>query len=608
MIIHSKFQIVGQREKRLDVLMRTPFIDRSEAEHVLCYYLLRNIEFTVYTLLGVRLLPYQELIIRTMLRRPNVLTIMSRGAGKTYLNAVYAALKSVISPGTKLLGIGSNRRQSRFIYKNIEDIANNSKASLFRQVVKKNADAPEESYFEICGFDSQQTSRLSFTPVSSGNRIRGFRANSLLVDEANIISEEIYNTVLRPMLAVSKDPVGKVLRLKKEKELIDAGIITKDDTIESEGNQVVMSSSAGYQFSFLYTKYKEYRDIILAAKISNDPKIIREASKYAVIQLSYEAIEIMSQGYLNMDSIESDRRTFPKDKFDTEYRAIFASDSGGFISRSLLESRQIEINSAPMVERKANPKDIYIMAVDPSSGQNETNDFFAIVILKLDVATKTAYCVNASASTGKGWPYYVKLVKQYIKDFDPVYVIIDSYGGGGQVASLITSQEFAGDDKDVKVLKTLDKDDITTYCHAENKILRMNIPTNQFNEASNTNLKSMLEHKLFWFAARIDEATHKAEAQDRTHADANIDKLDDATESIELAKSQIALIVGKQGINGLTTFGMPDGMSSIRKGERMRKDLYSATLLGAWAVKEYLDILAGPTKEKPAYNPTIHLA
>lgn len=608
MLVYQPFQIIKDRERSLDVLLRTPMLSRTEAEHVTCYYLLRNIEFTIYTLFGVRLLPYQGVIIRMMLRKPYILSIISRGGSKTFLSAVYAALKGIITPGTKLLGVGSNRRQSRFIYNHIQNIYNNKKASIFRDVVRKLADQPEESYIDIHGGDSEKTSRLSFTPIANGDRIRGFRANVLLVDEANIISQEIYDTVLRPMLAVGLDPVTRVLQLEKEKKLIEAGVLKAEDAIELGTNQVIMSSSAGYQFSFLYKKYLEYKDKILIANSNPDPKAKKEASKYGIIQLSFEAIELMSPGYLNIDSILADKKTFPADRFLTEYCAQFATDSGGYIPRSLLESRQIQINSTPMVERKGVSEDIYILAIDPSSGQNTENDFFAIMVIKLDVQSKTAYCVNASASAGKGWPHYVKLVRAYIKNFKPKYIIMDSYGGGSQTKDLITHPDFTEAEEGEQLLKTIDKDDLTTYCHAENKILRMTIPSNSFNEQSNVNLKSMLEHHQFWFASPINEATYKKEADDRQNAEKNIDELEDATEGIELAKSQIALIVPKQGNNGLTTFGMPDSISNVRKQERMRKDLYSTTLLGAWGVKEYLTILEnGGPKEEP-YSPVIVLA
>jgi hypothetical protein len=134
----------------------------------------------------------------------------------------------------------------------------------------------------------------------------------------------------------------------------------------------------------------------------------------------------------------------------------------------------------------------------------------------------------------------------------------------------------------------------------------MNVPNNQFNEQSNTNLKSMLEHKLFWFASEISETEYKRQYSFKDKGEKNIDGLEETYEMITLAKDQISLIVGKQNSNGLTTFGMPESLGAVRKKERMRKDLYSAALLGAWGCQEYLKILEGGDKNGPKpYNPII---
>jgi hypothetical protein len=598
MIIHSNFQIVREREKRFDVLLHKPMLSRTEAEHFAVYYLLKNIDFTCYMLFGVRLLPYQEVILRAMLKKPYLLNLVSRGGAKTFLNGVYCPLRSIITPGSKILGVGANRRQSRFIYNVVTSFYNNKKAVLFREVAKKPVDQPEESYIEVCG--AELTSRMSFTPIANGDRIRGFRASNLIVDEANIMSQEIYDTILQPMIAVALDPVSKVLQAKKEKELIDAGIITEDDAVEFESNQIILSSSAGYHFSFLYKKYTEYKDIILNNKGATTKKQISTVNKYGIIQLSYEAIEIMSPGYLNIDSINLAKKTLSSDRFLTEYCAQFASDSTGYIPRSLLETRQLKIGQEPTVSLARTDDHVYILAIDPSTGETIQNDWFGLVVIKVNVVTRVSYLINAYASTGKGWPFYIKLVREYIKNFNPEFIIADSFGGGTQMASLLCSSEYTNEKDGEKILSRIDKDDIFTYCHADNKILRMNTPTNHWNESANNNLKSMLEHEKFWFTSPINENVYKSSSSEK------IDKLESISDSIEEVKNQIALIIGKQGANGLTTFEMPESLGKIRKRERMRKDLYSATLLGAWGIKEYFDILDHKTvKTVKIYNPVI---
>jgi len=198
----------------------------------------------------------------------------------------------------------------------------------------------------------------------------------------------------------------------------------------------------------------------------------------------------------------------------------------------------------------------------------------------------------------------VNLVRQYIRKFSPSYIICDSYGGGSQMGSLLCSAEYSDKTKGDAPLQMLDKDDLTTYSHAENRILRMNVPTNQFNEQSNVQLKSQLEQGLFWFASDITEEVYSKFTSDQISKETFGD-LENAFEMIEQTKVQISLIVGKQGSNGLTTFDMPDSLGSIKKKERQRKDLYSATLLAAWGAKEYLTILENGNSTNKPYEPQV---
>jgi len=598
MLIHSNFQISPFRNKKYDVLLRTPVLERSEAESVLCYYLLRNIDAFCYFVLGCEMLPFQSIILRTLIRKPFPMLILSRGGSKTWSLGIYSVIRACITSGSKVVMVGSSRRQSRFIFEEAKKVYYNPKASLFRELVPKPpTDLPEASTMIVRGTDKQ--SLIAAYPLGAGEKIRGIRSSHLIVDEFNVVPNDIFNTVLKPTSAVSINPVDKVKRIKREKELIDAGIISSDDATEFDDNQIIISSSASYQFTFMYQLYKEYKKIILEGAESHDKKVIKNASKYCIIQLGCDSITKVAPGYLDESNLENARSMLPSDRFDTEYGAQFVSDSGGFIKRSLIDSRSLKINEAPIVEISAQSGYVYILSADPSSGENEKNDFFGIVVIKLDMTTRTSYIVNASASSGKGWPYYVALVKEYMNNFNPVYIISDAFGGGSQMASLLCSPDFANKEKGERPLVSIDKDDIKTYCHASNRILRMNTPTNQFNEASNTHLKSLLEHKKIWFAAPIDEATYTK------HDSKSIEKLEEASEMIELAKNQISLIVGSQGSNGLTTFNMPESLGKIHKKERMRKDLYSAALLGAWGVKEYLDIVDGGNQKTTTYCPVV---
>lgn len=604
MVIHDQFQISPSRNKRFDTLLHVPYLERTESEYALSYYLLKNPDLLCYFILGVELLPFQSIIMRTLIRKPYPMLILGRGCGKTFVLGVYSALRACITGNSKIVLVGGNRRQSRFIFAEASKIYWDRNASIFRDLVPKPPnDLPEGSTMLVGKGDDKQSSIIAL-PLAAGDRIRGTRSSCLIVDEFAIIPKDIFNTVLKPTGSVSLNPVGKVKRIERERQLIEAGVIGEDDATEFSDNQVIVSSSASFQFTYFYEMYQGYKKNILDGINTDDKRKKLIASKYAIIQIGSSAILKVARGYLNETNLLDAKARLPSSQFLTEYEAQFVSDSGGFIPRSLLEMRQIKQNEFPCVEHECKEGEIYILAIDPSSGEEESNDWFAIVVIKIDMDKKIAYLVNASASTGKGWPHYVKLVRQYIKKFNPKYIIADAFGGGTQMASLLCDKESTLENE--KQLIRLEKDDITTYNHAENRIFRMNTPTNQFNEQSNLNLKSALEHGAFWFASPINQSIYEKYTPQGEKGTKILDELEESSELIEESKTQISLIVGSQGSNGLTTFGMPESLGKINKKQRMRKDLYSATLLGAWAVKEYYDIVNQKPIEK-TYQPTVFI-
>lgn len=595
MILHPNYQIIKSREKKYDVLLHKPYLERNEAELFLTYYLLKNITTTCYFCLGVELMPHQSILMSVLLRKPYVMMILSRGAAKTFCLGVYAALRAMITSGSKIVLVGANRRQSLFIFNETSKIYYNKNAKLFYDCcVKAPTFQPEESYLLVKGSD--KTSKISSTPLASGNKIRGLRATHLLVDEANIVPEDIYKTVLSPMGAVSSDNVEAYKRHLREQELIKAGIILEKDSIEMSSNQIILSSSAGYKFQFLYKEYESYRNSILQS--INEGK----SSPYAIVQMSWEAIDILSPNYLDKASIERDKKTFSFDRFTSEYEGQFVSDSSGFYPRSLLENRTIPRNQLPSVEIKSDDSSIYIMAIDPSSADNAQNDYFGIAIGRIDLINKKLYIINATGSTGQGWVHHVNLVKQYIKDFKPKYIVCDKFGGGAALSSVLQAEEYMKKEDGHNLIYSLDKDDLTTYSEASNKILRLVTFEPNWIEEANFHFKAMLDHANFWFASPPTEGVYSLTEE-------LVNRYEDAHEGIEECKNELSLMVGEVNNNGKTTFKLPESLGQVKKTKRVRKDMYTVSLLLAWAYKEYMSIIENKGGSGPEeYTPYIGLA
>ena len=62
-------------------------------------------------LLGVDLAPHQRVMLKSMWDCNNVITILSRGSVKTFIDAVFAVLRAMLYPGEKVGIFGPSYRQ-----------------------------------------------------------------------------------------------------------------------------------------------------------------------------------------------------------------------------------------------------------------------------------------------------------------------------------------------------------------------------------------------------------------------------------------------------------------------------------------------------------------
>lgn len=73
-------------------------------------------------LLGVDLAPHQRVMLNSMWDCNNVIVILTRGAGKTWCDAVFAVLRALLFPGEKVGIFSSSYRQSKFVFDEISKL------------------------------------------------------------------------------------------------------------------------------------------------------------------------------------------------------------------------------------------------------------------------------------------------------------------------------------------------------------------------------------------------------------------------------------------------------------------------------------------------------
>jgi len=96
--------------------------DDSEFEKKIAWLFSRPefFSFTCKHIMNIELLPFQDVLLSEIWNRKFPMFVASRGAGKTWLLALYSLLRALILPNRKIMIAGASFRQSRFLHRVIK--------------------------------------------------------------------------------------------------------------------------------------------------------------------------------------------------------------------------------------------------------------------------------------------------------------------------------------------------------------------------------------------------------------------------------------------------------------------------------------------------------
>ena len=107
----------------------------------------------------------------------------------SYLLALYAMLKCILYPGTKIVIVGAAFRQSKVIFEYMETMWNN--APVFRSLCDTNTSGPRRDT-DRCTMRINDSWAIA-VPLGDGTKIRGLRAHIIIADEFNCLES---NTIV----------------------------------------------------------------------------------------------------------------------------------------------------------------------------------------------------------------------------------------------------------------------------------------------------------------------------------------------------------------------------------------------------------------------------
>jgi len=600
----KRFSNVNKR-----ILEEKGYIDEKKAKILLYEFLYDNPTYASRLLLGVKIFPFQHIAIKSMLEADFSLNVWSRGLSKSFTTALFLMLHATFNQGIKCAILSKTFRQSKMVFKKMEEILSDKKAGLVNQVV--NITHGSDEWLMTIG-----TSEIRALPLGDGDKLRGFRFNCVVIDEFLLMPERIYNEVIKPFLSNNKSPTDRAEIREIEDKLIAEGKMKEEDRTKWESNKLIMLSSASFKFEFLYKVYETYERLILGTFDKEKDKDEILDAKRIVTHFAYD---VAPKDLYDENLIKESKETMSEQQFKREFGSQFLDDSSGYFRTSKMVACQIPEGEKPCTEIKGKKEDNYIVSIDPSWAESESSDDFALKVFKL-LDNGRAVCVHSYAVHGANLKKHIEYLYYILKNFNVVSMVCDYMGGVVFISACNESTLFKQAGIKIEVIdvelegepqeytKAL-QEYKNTYNKEQGRICIMRKPTSQWIRRANEMLQASFDHKRILFAASpidddyleqkdqvIPELTcltldseYKEDKDDLSSK--TIDLIDRIGVNLKATIVQCSQIEPTTNASGGQSFDLQSSVKKMTGKNKLRKDSYSALVLGNWMVKVWNDQL-----------------
>lgn len=354
----------------------------------------------------------------------NMLTC-SRGAGKSYITAVYSCCRAILYPHSKIIIGASTKSQAKLIItQKIEKELMSKSSNLKREIKSIQCNNNEAKVLFYNG--------STIEAVVSGENSRGYRCNILIIDEFRLVSKEIQDRIMRPFLNVNRQPA---FTLKKEYE-----------NYPIEENKEIYLSSCYFKECEAYYKFKHY------------VKQMAKGNDYFVLNTSYKLA--MHHGLLSQARADSMRKEMDSVSWAMEMESLWwgENENAFFKSSEVNPCRTLKNPFYPpsSVEylmnkdkRKKNnyakkPGEIRIIGADIALSAGSKNDNSVFTCMRLIPVNDEfiRQVVHIESYNAMNSEKQAIRLKQLFEDFDADKIIIDSQALGQTVFQELHKNNF----------------------------------------------------------------------------------------------------------------------------------------------------------------------
>lgn len=385
-------------------------------------YYRANIDVFVVDYLQLDFLKWFQLVLLVMMDRARVfLWIASRGMGKSFLIAIFACVRCILYPGTKVVITSGTRGQSINVLEKIQT-----------ELLKVSPNLRNEIDMDETKF-SGQDAKVMFKNssyikvVTASDNARSNRANILIVDEFRMVKKDTIDTVFKKFLTSRRMPPYKELTEAERKA-----------EYAKEPNKSCFLSSAYFKDHWSYNKMLDTFKLML-----DDNKTD------FVCGLPYQLS--IQEGLLFPEDVETDmlEADFNEIKWSMEMEAMwFGDEDGSFfdfnsisknrrinypmlpdkLSSLLGNSQKVKIPPKQLGEKRILSADIALM-----SSKRHNNDATAVFINQMTPTKAGRYTNNIVYSDtfeGLHTEDQALIIRKMYDEFQCDYIVLDCTGLG----------------------------------------------------------------------------------------------------------------------------------------------------------------------------------
>lgn len=385
-------------------------------------YYRENIDVFVEEYLQLDFLKWFQMTLLVMMNRARVfLWIAARGMGKSFLIAIFAVVRCILYPGTKVVITSGTRGQSINVLEKIQTELMPISPNLRNEI--------DMAATKFSGQDAKIMFKNSsyIKVVTASDNARSNRANILIVDEFRMVKKDTIDTVLKKFLTSRRMPPYKDLTLEERK-------------IEyaKEPNKSCFLSSAYFKDHWSFNKmldtFKLMLDDLKTDFVCGFP-----------YQLSVQ------EGLLFPEDVESDmlEADFNEIKWSMEMEAMWFGDEDGafFDFNSISKNRRIKypmlpdrlsslLGNSPKVRippKQNGEKRILSADIALMSSKKHNNDASAIFInqmLPTKAGRYTSNIVYSDTFEGLHTEDQALVIRKLYDEFSCDYIALDCTGLG----------------------------------------------------------------------------------------------------------------------------------------------------------------------------------